>query len=100
MMKRIVLSIVLAIGIAWIVSETWWNLWVYHGFVGSPSPLRELVDKYHRDKGMLVDGETGYDMEGVAMMIVTFPVVIILVFAFQLGSLRLKSKETSCREKK
>ena len=92
MIKRILLNIALATVITWIISEIWWNLWMFHGFVGAPPPLRKLIDKYYNGKGGLVDGEVGYDMESITMIVVVFPVVFVLISVFQLISSRMKFK--------
>jgi len=52
---------------SWLLSVGWWNLWMYHGFLGSPGVVKRL---------MHADGEDSYDATQFEMF-----VIIILALA-------------------
>ena len=50
------------------MSVVWWNLWMYHGFTGSPGIIARLTH---------ADGEGAYD----AMQFEMFLVCLMVLFA-------------------
>ena len=74
-MKATVKVVGLIVG-SWLLSVGWWNLWMYHGFLGSPGVIKRL---------MHADGEDSYDATQVEMFVI---IVLALMLIYKVWEIR------------